>query len=96
MMHPPLAVSLSVVILLAIAIAAVVLLVLIIVAPWRRVREEPPLDKDVETRLLLRRPNPDEPTGEVPTARVTDINDRGGDVEAASADFTELRELDDH
>jgi hypothetical protein len=28
-------------------------LVLIVVAPWKRVRREPPLDEEVETRLLL-------------------------------------------
>ncbi len=33
--------------------ACVVAIVLIIVAPWRRVREEPPLEADVQTRLLL-------------------------------------------
>ena len=46
------------------------LLVLIIVAPWRQVRDEPPMDKAVEAKLLLHR-NPDEPTGEVP--RVTAV-----------------------
>src|SRR5215212_6765730 len=56
-------------VLVIIAIACVVALVLIVVAPWRRVREEPPLDPDVQTRLLLHRPNPEEETGEMPTAR---------------------------
>lgn len=36
------------------AVGLVVLaLVLIIVAPWSRVRNEPPLDEEVETRILL-------------------------------------------
>ena len=32
---------------------SMLLLLLIIVAPWKRVRAERPLDKEVETRLLL-------------------------------------------
>jgi hypothetical protein len=32
---------------------AAILLVLLIAAPWKSVREEPPLDEEVETRLLL-------------------------------------------
>ena len=34
-------------------LACVAALVLIVVAPWKRVREEPPIPDDVETRLLL-------------------------------------------
>jgi hypothetical protein len=34
-------------------VLAAVVLVLLVAAPWRSVREEPPLDADVETRLLL-------------------------------------------
>ena len=71
----------------------VVLLVLIIVAPWRRVRDEPPIARDVETRLLLHRSNPEEVTGEIPTSRVTDLADVEGRRE--SGDLTELRDLDD-
>jgi hypothetical protein len=33
--------------------ACVVAIVLIVVAPWRRVREEPPLEPDLQARLLL-------------------------------------------
>ncbi|MGZ8766086.1 MAG: hypothetical protein ACXW2C_10395 [Acidimicrobiia bacterium] len=33
--------------------ACVLAIVLIVVAPWRRVRDEPPLEPDVQTRLLL-------------------------------------------
>ena len=95
----PVAVSVSSIVLITIAIASVVVLILIVVAPWSRVREEPPLDKDVETRLLLHRPNPEEATGEVPTTRVADLSERT--AEAASAkeyddgDFAELHELDE-
>ena len=34
-------------------VLSVVVLVLIVVAPWKRVREEPRLDEEAETRLLL-------------------------------------------
>lgn len=79
-------------VLVVIAGTSVLALILIVVAPWRRVREEPPLDPDVETRLLLHRPNPEEETGELPTARVRDLDDR---QEPPTGDFAELRELDD-
>ncbi|MET0628444.1 MAG: hypothetical protein ABW033_08300 [Acidimicrobiia bacterium] len=97
-MVPPLAVSVSSIVLITIAILSVVVLVLIVIAPWKRVREEPPLDKDVETRLLLHRPNPEEATGEIPTTRVADLSERTGDAPAPAsddADFAELRDLDD-
>ena len=92
------AVSVSSIVLITIAISSVVVLVLIIVAPWKRVREEPPLDKDVETRLLLHRPNPEEATGEIPTTRVADLTGRtpeGSVPSSDDVDFAELRELDD-
>ncbi|HEX5586034.1 MAG TPA: hypothetical protein VFZ17_01880 [Acidimicrobiia bacterium] len=91
----PVAVSVSSIVLITIAILSVVVLVLIIVAPWKRVREEPPLDKDVETRLLLHRPNPEEATGEIPTTRVSDLTERGAEDPSDDADFAELRDLDD-
>ena len=75
-MRSPLAVSASAIVLVTVAALSVIVLVLILVAPWKRVREEPPLDKDVETRLLLRRQHPDEATGEVPTTQVADLSDR--------------------
>ena len=85
--------ELTTTVLVIIAIACVVVLVLIIVAPWRRVRAEPPLDRDVETRLLLHRPNPEEETGEMPTTRVRSLDD----VDAKeTGDFAELRELDEN
>ncbi len=86
-MHPPLALEFSTTVLVIVAAVSVVLLVLIIVAPWREVRKEPPLDKAVEAKLLLRR-NPDEPTGEVP--RVTNINP---DDDEFGGDLSELAEL---
>ena len=63
-----LALEFTTTVLVIIGVASVVLLVMIVVAPWRRVRNEPPLDRDVETRLLLHRANPEEVTGEMPAA----------------------------
>jgi hypothetical protein len=34
-------------------VACVLAIALIVVAPWRRVRDEPPLEADVQARLLL-------------------------------------------
>jgi hypothetical protein len=93
----PLALEFSTTVLVIIAIASVLVLILIVVAPWRRVRDEPPLDPDVETRLLLHRQNPEEETGELPAARVTDLSDVD-DRESTSSetgDFAELRDLDE-
>jgi hypothetical protein len=89
----PLAVEFGTTLLVVVAVVCVVLLVLIIVAPWRRVRDEPPIPRDVETRLLLHRSNPEEETGEFPTSRVTDLADAEGRRE--SGDLAELRDLDD-
>jgi hypothetical protein len=84
-------------VLVIIGVASVLLLVLIVVAPWRRVREEPPLDRDVETRLLLHRANPEEETGEMPAARVTDLTDveKRDARDRDAGDFGALRDLDD-
>ena len=82
-MHPTLAIEFTTAVLVIVAVLSVLILVLIIVAPWRQVRDEPPLDKAVEAKLLLHR-NPDEPTGEMP--RVTAVPERrcrrraGGDL----------------
>lgn len=38
------------------AIVCIVAIALIVVAPWKRVREEPPIPDDVEARLLLGEP----------------------------------------
>jgi hypothetical protein len=89
-MHPALALEFTTALLVVVAVISVVLLVLIIVAPWRQVRDEPPMDKAVEAKLLLHR-NPDEPTGEVP--RVTAVPDDPDD--ALDGDFSELAELGD-
>jgi hypothetical protein len=89
-MHPTLGLELTTAVLVIVAVLSVVLLVLIIVAPWRQVRDEPPMDKSVEAKLLLHR-NPDEPTGEVPrvTAVPTD------DPDEATGDLSELADLND-
>jgi hypothetical protein len=90
-MHPALAVDVTTAVLVIVAVLSVVVLILIIVAPWRQVRNEPPLDKAVEAKLLLRR-NPDEPTGELPrvTAVPTDDSDDQG-----SGDLSDLADLND-
>jgi hypothetical protein len=91
-MHPLLAVDLTTAVLVIVAVLAVVLLVLIVVAPWRQVRQEPPLDKAVEAKLLLNR-NPDEPTGEVP--RVSAVPSDDSDDDALGGDLSDLAELDE-
>ena len=91
-MHPTLAVEFTTAVLVIVAILSVLLLVLIIVAPWRQVRDEPPLDKAVEAKLLLHR-NPDEPTGEVP--RVTAVPADDSDDEPSDGDLSDLAELND-
>jgi hypothetical protein len=91
-MHPPLALEFTTAVLVIVAVLSVVLLVLIIVAPWRQVRDEPPLDKAVEAKLLLHR-NPDEPTGEVPRVTAVPPVDSGDDAEAG--DLSDLAELND-
>jgi hypothetical protein len=90
---PSLALSFGTTLLVIVAVVCVVLLVLIIVAPWRRVRDEPPIPRDVETRLLLHRPNPEEETGELPSTRVMDLAD--AEERRQTGDFAELRDLDD-
>src|SRR5215471_8759628 len=90
-MHPALAVEFTTALLVIVAVLSVVLLVLIIKAPWRQVRNEPPMDKTVEAKLLLHR-NPDEPTGEVP--RVSAVPPDDSDDEA-SGDLSDLSDLND-
>jgi len=89
-MHPAFALEFTSLVLVVVAVASVLLLVLIIVAPWRQVRAEPPMDKAVEAKLLLRR-NPDEPTGEVP--RVSAVPDEPDD--SLDGDLSSLADLDD-
>jgi hypothetical protein len=91
-MHPTLAVEFTTAVLVIVAILSVVLLVLIIVAPWRQVRDEPPMDKAVEAKLLLHR-NPDEPTGEVP--RVSGVPHDDSDDDPESGDLSDLADLND-
>lgn len=64
---------------------AVVVLALIVFAPWKSVREEPPLDDDIETRLLL---------GEDP-ATVADDADAADAHRLAPHDLERERERDD-
>jgi hypothetical protein len=49
----------------SVALLAVVVLA-VVITPWRGLRNEPPLDEDVETRLLL---------GEDPTAVAADVDE---------------------
>jgi len=91
-MHPTLAVEFTTAVLVIVAVVSVLLLVVIIVAPWRQVRDEPPLDKAVEAKLLLHR-NPDEPTGEVP--RVSAVPPDDTDESEGDGDLSSLAELND-
>jgi hypothetical protein len=97
-MHPTFAVEFTTAVLVIVAVVSVVLLVLIIVAPWRQVRDEPPMDKSVEAKLLMHR-NPDEPTGEVPRVSAVPIDDRDRDADPADAgqleDLSDLAEPDE-
>jgi hypothetical protein len=55
--------------LIAIVAAALLALILIVVAPWRRVRAEPPLDPEVEAAVLLGEdpePSVDDPSADAP------------------------------
>lgn len=70
----PLALELTTTLLVIIAVVCVALLVLIVVAPWKAVRDEGPIDPDVEAKLLLRR-DPDEPTHEMPATRINEPHD---------------------
>lgn len=49
----PLGLSAGVTAAIVLAACAVVIVVVIVIAPWRTVRDEPPIPEDVETRLLL-------------------------------------------
>ena len=91
-MHPTVGVEFTTAVLVIVAVVSVLLLVLIIVAPWRQVRDEPPIDKAVEAKLLLHR-DPDEPTGEVP--RVSAVTPDDSDEDPGSGDLSDLAELND-
>ncbi len=91
-MHPTLGVEFTTAVLVIVAVVSVLLLVLIIVAPWRQVRDEPPIDKAAEAKLLLHR-DPDEPTGEVP--RVSAVPPDDSDDDPGAGDLSDLAELND-
>jgi hypothetical protein len=84
------ALELTATVLVIVCVLAVLLLLLIVVAPWKQVRAEPPLDPDVEASLLLHR-DPDEPTGEIPAANIADLSDDPDELRDATYD--DLREL---
>src|SRR3954454_22641050 len=94
-MHPTLSVVVAVefttALLEIVAVLSVVLLILIIVAPWRQVRDEPPMDKAVEAKLLLHR-NPDEPTGEVPRVSAVPPDDSEKDLDGDLSDLADLND----
>jgi hypothetical protein len=52
-MTPVLAVETWIAVAIVLAATSAVVLLLIVVAPWRSVREEPPLDDAIESRILL-------------------------------------------
>jgi hypothetical protein len=52
-MAPVLAVETWIAVAIVLATASAIVLLLIVVAPWRSVRQEPPLDDEVESRILL-------------------------------------------
>jgi hypothetical protein len=86
-----LALEITTTVLVGVSVLAVVLLLLIVVAPWKQVRDEPPLDPDVEAELLLRR-DPDELARDLPSATVADLDDLPEDM-AHDAGYDDLREL---
>lgn len=59
-------------------VLSAVVLVLIVIAPWKRVRDEPGLDDEAETRLLL---------GEDPEAIDRDLTEREAEGRARVFDF---------
>ena len=52
-MTPVLALHPWVVVGIVLASVSATVLVLIVIAPWRSIRQEPPLDDEAETRILL-------------------------------------------
>jgi hypothetical protein len=52
-MTPFLAAETWIAVAVTLATASAVVILLIVVAPWRSVRQEPPLDEGVESRILL-------------------------------------------
>jgi hypothetical protein len=78
-------VHVSLLLAVGVAVLAVVVFLLIVFAPWKSVRDEPPLDDDIETRLLL---------GEDPTAVAIDA-DAAEDQRAPVHDLDAGRRDDD-
>jgi hypothetical protein len=66
----------------ALSVLSVIVLLLIVIAPWKRVRDERPLDPEIEARLLL---------GEDPDEIDRDIASR----QQGSAPVAELRRDDE-
>ncbi|MBA2327592.1 MAG: hypothetical protein H0V95_13245, partial [Actinobacteria bacterium] len=52
-MTPTLALETWIAVAVVLVSVSALLLVLIVVAPWRSVRQEPPLDDAIESRILL-------------------------------------------
>jgi hypothetical protein len=85
-----LALSAGAVALLCFGAAVLIIVVVLIIAPWKRVRSEPPLPEDVETRLLLgetfaqvdAETNPSSPTSEPPVAKLDEPFDFDGTDDA--------------
>ena len=77
------------------AVLAAVVLLLVVVAPWKSVRDEPPLDDDIETRLLLgedpAKVAADADAVEARRARVRDIGPEADGVYDPDATFEDLR-----
>lgn len=83
-------------------VLGVVCIVLLIVAPWKSVRAEPPLDEDIETRLLLgedpKQIAADEDAEDAGPAPVRDLaadRDADDDSEATLADLATLNDVDE-
>src|ERR1700712_4628389 len=93
-MHPAFAVEFTTALLVIVAVLSVVLLAIIVVARWRQVRDEPPMDKAVEAKLLLHR-NPDEPTGEVPRVSAVPPDDSDDETDGDLSDLADLNDPPD-
>ena len=83
-------------------VVGIVFIVLLIVAPWKSVRAEPPLDEEVETRLLLGEDPAqiaaDEDAEDARRAPVRDLGaerDSDQDEAATLADLADLNDVDE-
>ena len=98
----PLAVGTAWIIVGIALVIGVAFIVLLIVAPWRSVRAEPPLDEEVETRLLMGEDPAqiaaDEDAEDARRAPVRDLaGDRDADQNGAVtlADLADLNDTDE-